>query len=327
MKAITQERYGPPSVLRIQEVDRPKPKSDEVLIHIRATSLNAPDWRLLRGNSLLMRLFSGLFKPKHLIKGTDLAGIVVEVGDRVNDYNVGDEVYGDLADAGFGAFADYVCAKERYIGLKPTTLSFLEAAALPLTAVTALQGVRDRGLIHQGHKVLIVGASGGVGSYALQHAKNLGAYVTAVTSSRHMDQAIRLGADKVVDYTKTRLEDLNGLYDVILAINGYHPLATYKKLLTPQGRFVLVGGKSTSQMIAVAAFGPLLSKRGGKKIMGLMATPSAKDLALIKEMVDTGRLKPIIEKTIAFEQIPAMLAELEKGHMGGKVVSWVNQPQ
>jgi len=189
MKAIIQEIYGPASVLKLVEVKKPTPKDNEVLVHVKATSLNAPDWRLLRGKPMMMRLSSGIFRPKHIQKGTDVSGIVSEMGKGVTRFKISDEVYGDLADAGFGAFADYVSVKETLLVHKPKRLSHLEAASLPLTSVTALQGVRDLGKLQKGERVLIVGASGGVGSYVLQLAKYFGGYVTAVTGTKHVKQA------------------------------------------------------------------------------------------------------------------------------------------
>jgi NADPH:quinone reductase-like Zn-dependent oxidoreductase len=325
MKAIIQKTYGEASTLRIAEVAKPNPKPGEVLIKVAATSLNAPDWRLLKGSPFIVRLSSGLFKPKHLIKGTDFSGVVVELGSGVNRIKVGDAVYGDLADAGFGAFAEFVCAKEEVIALKPKSLNHLEAAALPLTAVTALQGLRNVGAVQAGERVLIIGASGGVGSYAVQLAKYFGAFVTGVTGSKHVEQAKKLGADAVVDYSVTPLETLTGKFDLVIAINGYNSLSTYRKLMAPDGRFVMVGGKSMLQILQVTAFGGMLSKKGGQTFKGLLAKPNAVDLGFIAQLVDEGKLAAVIEREIAFEDIPKALAELEKGHTGGKIVAWVRE--
>ena len=203
----------------------------------------------------------------------------------------------------------------------PTSISHLEAAALPLTSVTALQGVRNVGGIQKGERVLIVGASGGVGSYALQLAKYFGANVTGVTGSKHVEQAKKLGADAVIDYTLTPLDTHSGKYDLIIAINGFNRLETYRNLLAPQGRFVMVGGKSYLQIIQITALGSMLSKKGGQSIKGLLAKPNAEDLAFIARLVDEKKLVPVIEREIAFEEIPKALAELEKGHTGGKIVA------
>jgi NADPH:quinone reductase-like Zn-dependent oxidoreductase len=325
MKAIIQKTYGEASTLRIAEVAKPSPKASEVLVKVVATSLNAPDWRLLKGSPFLVRLSSGLFKPKHVIKGTDFSGIVEEVGSGVRRFKVGDSVFGDLADAGFGAFADYVSVKEDLLAYKPKSLSHLEAAALPLTSVTALQAVRNIGQVQPEGRVLIVGASGGVGSYALQLAKYFGANVTGVTGSKHLAQSKKLGADAVIDYSVTPLDSLTGKFDVVIAINGYNSLSTYRNLMAPQGRFVMVGGKSMLQILQVTAFGGMLTKKGGHSFKGLLARPSAEDLTFIASLVDGLKLIPVIEREVAFEEIPKALAELEKGHTGGKIVAWVSE--
>jgi NADPH:quinone reductase-like Zn-dependent oxidoreductase len=325
MKAIIQDVYGPPSGLQLADMEKPTPKVGEVLVYVKATSLNAPDWRLLMGDPWLTRLASGLFKPKHRIKGGDVSGVVVAIGSNVSRFQVDDEVYGDLADAGFGAFADFVSVKESLLAHKPKTVSHLEAAALPLTAVTALQGVRNLGKVTSGTRVLIVGASGGVGSYAVQLAKVFGGHVTAVTGPRHLEQAKELGADVVIDYSVTPLESLQSTFDLIVAINGYQPLETYRKLLGPQGRLVMIGGKSMKQILQVTAFGSFMSKKGGQTFQGLLAKADSKDLETIATLIDDKQIKTVIEKEIPFEDIPKGLAELQLGHVGGKIVVWVNQ--
>lgn len=319
MKAIVQARYGDASVLKYTDATIPEPKAGEVLIQVRAASLNAPDWRLLRGKPFFVRFSSGLTKPKHVIKGTDFSGVVVALGEGVSNFKVSDEVYGDLADSGFGTFAEYVCANEKVISKKPNQLSHLEAAALPLTSVTALQAVRDAAAVQPDENVLIIGASGGVGSYALQLVKYYGAHATGVTSSRHAEQAKQLGADTVIAYDQRELTACGQQFDVILAINGYNTLETYRSLLTPKGRLVLVGGKSMKQILQVAAFGGMLSKQGGQQFKALIAKPSAADLTFIAGLVDGNLLKPVIEREIALKDVPATLAELEKGHVGGKI--------
>jgi len=325
VKAIIQTHYGSAESLKITQIDTPNPKPDEIQIKVMATSLNAPDWRLLRGKPFMVRLSSGLFKPKHLIKGTDAAGIVTAVGGNVKTFKLGDEVYADLADSGFGAFADYVCINEKLAALKPKSLSFLEAASLPLTAITALQAVRDKAKVKAGDRVLIVGASGGVGSYAIQHCKCFGAHVTAVVSTGRIAQATALGADATIDYTRTPLDQVSEKYDIVLTINGFYPLETYKKLLTSTGHLVLVSSGKMSQILAITAFGPLLSKKGGQTYSGFLARPSGADLAHLSALIDDGHFKPVIECEIAFEDIPKWLGELEKGHVGGKIVAWVNK--
>jgi NADPH:quinone reductase-like Zn-dependent oxidoreductase len=325
MKAIVQEKYGSPDVLQVADVLKPKLEEGEVLIHIKATALNAPDWRLLRGKPFLMRLMTGISRPKNKIKGSEFSGTVVAIGNNVNNYKKGDHVIGDVADAGFGAFADYICVKSSLLAHKPNNLSHIEAAALPLTAVTALQGLRDLGQVKKGEKVLIIGASGGVGSYALQLAKYYEAIVTAVTSEKSADQVKGLGADHIIFYTTTSLETVDDSYDLIVAVNGYNPLKTYKKLLKPKGRLVMIGGKSMKQIIFISSFGSLISKKNGQSFKGLLAKANGKDLSFISQLAHEKAIKPVIYKEIDFEEIPEGIAELEHGHVSGKIVTWVNK--
>lgn len=338
MKAIVQRQYGGAETLTVDEVPRPLTPAaatstalppDRVLIQVMATSLNAPDWRLLRGEPFITRFFYGLQRPKDLIRGTDLSGVIVAVGSAVKHLKAGDNVMADLSTQGFGAWAEYASVKQELVAKKPHNLSHLEAAALPLTAVTALQAVRDKARVQAGERVLIVGAAGGVGSYALQHAKVLGAHVTAVTSAKNAQQCLSLGADAILDYTKTPLSSIaNSLapssqqtFDVIIAINGFNPLAVYRRLLKPQGRFVMVGGSNLNQVMVVSLFGSLLTKKGGQSFSGLLAKPCATDLDHIRTLVESGKLKPVIEREIPFEDIPKWIAELEKGHVSGKIVA------
>ncbi|PKM58325.1 MAG: alcohol dehydrogenase [Firmicutes bacterium HGW-Firmicutes-3] len=325
MKAIVQEQYGPAEVLKVLEVERPTPKDGEVLIRVKATALNAPDWRLLRGKPFVMRMMTGLTRPKNKIKGCEFSGLIVDLGQGITDFNLGDAVMGDIADAGFGAFSDYVCVKTSLLAKKPESLTHIEAAALPLAAVTALQGVRNSGKLIAGEDVLVVGASGGVGSYVLQVAKYFGGNVTAVTSERNEKQAKDLGAQEVVVYTKTPVDNIGYKYDLILAVNGYNKIKTYSKLLKPQGRLVMIGGKSMKQIIFITAFGGWISRKNGKKFTGLLARANGKDLSFISNLVDKNKIRPVIEKEIPFEDIPKGLAELEKGHVSGKIVVWVNR--
>lgn len=325
MKAIIQEEYGSADLLEILEIEKPRPKDNEALVHVKATALNAPDWRLLRGKPLVMRLMTGLFKPKNKVKGCEFSGQIVELGQGCRDFQVGDEVIGDLADEGFGAFADYVCVKTSLLAKKPQSISHLEAAALPLTAVTALQGLRDGGQLKAGEEVLVIGASGGVGTYVLQLAAYFGGKVTAVTSEKNIEQAKDLGAYRVIDYRKEPLVEGDNQYDLILAVNGYNTLKTYRQLLKPEGRLVMIGGKSMGQIILVTAFGGWLSRKKGQKYQGLLAKANGKDLALIADLVDQKEIRPVIYKEIPFEAIPQGIAELEEGHVSGKIVAWVNQ--
>lgn len=333
MKAIVQYKYGGPETLELK-LDLMVPTQEtlganQVLINVKATSLNAPDWRLLRGKPWVTRLFYGLLKPKHLIRGGDLSGVIEAVGKEVNTFKVGDQVMADLSDQGFGAWAEYVCASVDYVAPKPENLSYTEAAALPLTSVTALQALRDKAKVSSGERLLIAGASGGVGSYALQIAKSIGANVTALTSARHGAQALSLGADAVIDYEETSLKDFGQrvakdsrlAFDVIVAINGYQSLEDYKSCLKATGRLIVVGGSNLGQVTMVSLLGGLLSQKGKKQVAGFLAKPSAADLAHVCSMVESGQLKPVIAREIRFEDIPKWLEELEKGHTGGKIVA------
>ncbi len=324
MKAIVQNKYGPPSTLKVEEVKKPSINSNQVLIKVIATSLNAPDWRLLRGKPFITRFFSGLIKPKNRVKGTDFAGIIEEVGEDISSYKPGDYVYGDLSDYGFGTFAEYIASSVKTIQHMPKNISFLESAALPLTASTALQAIVGKAEVKNNDSVLIVGASGGVGSYALQIAKVYASSVTAVVSSSNVEQAKALGADKVIDYKKQELNMVEDRFDVIIAINGNYQLEVYKKLLKKNGRFVLVGSGSTFQLVLLVILGSVISALNGKKFSSLIAKQSAENLKIIKTMVEEKKLKPIIYKQISFDEIPEGLAELELGSVPGKIVALIN---
>ena len=268
MKAIICPKYGSPDVLQLREVVKPVPQEDEVLIQIHAASLNSRDLRMLRANPFFMRLMpGGLFSPKNKILGADVAGRVEAIGSNVKQFKPGDEVFGYLPGAtGRGTFAEYVCAKENLITLKPVNLTFEQAAAVPEAAMTALQGLRDKGNIQPGQKVLINGASGGVGTFAVQIAKAFGAEVTAVCSTRNLDMVRSLGADHVIDYMAEDFTQ-NGLqYDLILAVNGYHPLSDYMRALRPGGNYVVAGG-SMRQLFQAATQGGGIQRPGTRKRM------------------------------------------------------------
>ncbi len=266
MKAIVFYQYGSPDVLKLEEIEKPVPQDDEVLVKILAASVNAYDWHLLTADIFLVRLMGGgLLKPKYTRLGADIAGQVEAVGGKVSQFKPGDEVFGIIR----GGFAEYACAHENTLGFKPAHLSFEEAAAVPMAGVTALQGLRDQGQIQPGQKVLIQGASGGVGTFALQIAKAFGAQVTAVCSTQNMEQARLLGADHVIDYTREDFTKNGRQYDLILAANGYHPISAYQRALTPHGKYVVAGGKP-AQLFQAMLLGPRLSKTDGKKIIFLI---------------------------------------------------------
>lgn len=325
MKAIVCTKYGPPEVLQLTEVAKPTPKPDEVLIKVHAASVNMYDWHLLTADIFLVRLMGqGLLKPKKPIPGVDIAGRIEAVGSNVKQFQTGDDVYGDISACENGGFAEYVAVPERAVALKPANLSFEEAAALPMAAVTALQGLRDQGQIQAGQKVLINGASGGVGTFAVQLAKAFGAEVTAVCSTRNVELARTLGADHVIDYTQEDFTQSGQRYDLILAANGYHPLAAYKRALTPHGIYVMVGG-TPAQIFQAMLLGSWLSENGGKKLGGFTAHANQQDLVTLKELVEAGKVMPVIDKCFSqLNEMPAALRYLGTGHARGKVVMTVN---
>jgi len=317
MKAIVYTKYGSPDVLHLMEVEKPAPKDDEALVKVRAASVNALDWHLLTTDIFLVRLMGmGLFRPKNQILGADIAGRVEAVGKNVRQFRPGDEVFGDI---GHGGFAEYAIGKEKYLAHKPANLSFDEAAAVPVAGLTALQGLRDCGKIQPGQKVLINGASGGVGTFAVQIAKAFGAEVTAVCSARNLEQARKLGADHVIDYAKENFTQSGRRYDLIFAANGYHPLAAYKRALTPTGIYVMAGGKP-AQMFQAMLLGNWLSEKDGRKLGGVSAHIVQKDLLALKEMLEAGKFIPAIDKRYPLNEVPEALRYLGAGHARGKIV-------
>ncbi|MBK7781751.1 MAG: NAD(P)-dependent alcohol dehydrogenase [Ardenticatenia bacterium] len=319
MKAIVRYTYGSPDVLQLAEVPTPTPRDDEVLIKIEATSINAADWRMLRADPFLARLDSGLLRPRNRILGFDVAGRVAAVGRAVKQWVVGDEVFGNLFDLRGGAFAEYAAVPEKLLVRKPANLSFAQAAAVPMAAVTALRGLREVKPVQPGHQVLINGASGGVGTFAIQIAKALGAEVTAVVGSRNVDLARQLGADQVLDYTREDFTPRGEQYDLILAVNGYQPITAYRKGLRPGGAYVMAGG-SAAQMFQVLLLGPWMSRKGGPRMAVLETKPSAADLAAVKDMLEAGTVTPVIDRTFPLSQVPEAIRHLEQGHPRGKVV-------
>lgn len=320
MKAIVSERYGSPDVLELREVEKPTPDENQVLIKVHAASVNAYDWHMLTADIFLVRLGAGLFKPKNTRRGADIAGRVEAVGSNVKQFQAGDEVFGCI---GSGGFAEYACAKEDLLALKPGGLTFEEAAAAPMAALTALQGLRDMGQIQPEQKVLINGAGGGVGTFSVQFAKYFGAEVTAVCSTRNLDVARSLGADHLIDYTR---EDFtkNGLrYDLILAVNGYRSIFDYRRALNPKGIYVVAGG-SLAQILQGILLGSRLSKNGGKKMGFFMANLNQKDLGFIKELIEAGKVKPVIDRCYPLREAAEALRYLGEGHAKGKVVITVN---
>jgi NADPH:quinone reductase-like Zn-dependent oxidoreductase len=320
MKAIVYHKYGSPNVLKLEEVEKPTPKDDEVLIKVYAAAVNAADWHLLRGKPFLVRLMGfGLLKPKHKILGAAVAGRVEAVGRNVKQFQSGDEVFGDISGCGWGGFAEYVCARENALVQKPANLTFEQATAVPVAAITALQALRDKGQIQPGQKVLINGASGGVGTFAVQIAKALGALVTGVCSTRNVDLVRSIGADQVIDYTREDFTQNGQRYDLILAANGYHPIWAYKRALRPKGRYVMTGG-SMAQMFQAMLLGPLMSMTGSNKMGNLAARPNQKDLVFMKELLEGGKVVPVIDRRYPLSEVPEAVRYVEEGHARGKVV-------
>ncbi len=319
MKAVVYTKYGSPDVLQMKDVEKPVPNDEQVLVQIHAASVNAADWHLLTADIFLVRLMTGMFKPKYTILGADIAGRVEAVGKKVTQFKPGDEVFGDIFGGGAGGFAEYAAVPERALALKPANLSFEQAAAVPLAAMTALQGLRDSGQIRPGQKVLINGASGGVGTFAVQIAKAFGGEVTAVCSTRNVEMARSLGADYVIDYTKENFTENGQQYDLILAANGYHPIRAYQRALTPTGVYVMAGGK-VSQLFEALLLGPRLSKKGGRRLVALSAKARQEDLLAVKELLEAGKVAPFIEKRYPLSEAPEAMRYLGAGHARGKIV-------
>ncbi len=319
MKAIVNTQYGSPDVLHVQEVAKPAPRDNEVLVEVHAVSVNSADMHLLTGTPFLMRLMGyGLLKPKNTILGAAIAGRVEAVGSKVKQFRPGDEVFGDLSASSWGGFAEYVCANEDVLVLKPSKLSFEQAAAVPLAAVTALQGLR-KGNIQAGQKVLIYGASGGVGTFAVQLAKSFGAEVTAVCSTRNLDIMRSIGADHVIDYTQQDFSQNGQHYDLIMAVNGDHSISDYMRALSPNGTYVFSGG-SAKQMFQAMLLGPWISKTSSKKVGALGAKPNQQDLVFMRGLLESGKIIPVIDRCYPLSEGVEAIRYLVAGHAKGKVV-------
>ena len=316
MKAIVYTEYGPPNVLQLKEVEKPAPKENQVLIKVHAASVNAGDWREMRADPFLIRLGGGLLRPKDPRLGSDVSGRVEAVGENVKQFRPGDEVFG----CAHGSFAEYALAREAYLTLKPANRSFEEAAAVPVAALTALQGLRDAGGIRPGQKVLIQGASGGVGTFAVQIAKSFGAEVTAVCSTRNLKMARSIGADHMIDYTQEDFTRNRQRYDLIFAANGYHSLSAYKRALSPQGIYVCAGG-TMPQFFQSILLGSLMSRNGGKKLgtMGI-AKVNQEDLVYLGELLKAGKIAPVIDTSYPLSEIAEAVRYVEDTHAQGKVV-------
>lgn len=325
MKAIVCTQYGPPDALQFKEVPKPTPAANEVLIKICAASANPLDWRIMRGDPFFVRLAFGLRKPKLEILGSDFAGRVEAVGKDVTQFQPGDEVFGAKGFTG-GAFAEYVCAREEELAPKPANISFEQAAAVPIAALTALQGLRDKGHIQSGQKVLVDGASGGVGTFAIQIAKSFGTNVTAVCSTKKMETARSIGAEHVIDYTQEDFTRNGQQYDLILAANARHSVFDYRRALSPEGICVKAGGEPTLQgAFEDLLLAPILSRIERKKTCGFIAKGNKKDWIVLKELLETGKMVSVIDRRYPLSETAEALRYLEEGHAQGKVVITVEQ--
>ncbi|MBX7267709.1 NAD(P)-dependent alcohol dehydrogenase [Micromonospora sp. Llam7] len=324
MKAIVQDRYGPPETLTLAEIDAPVPAADEVLVRVEAAALNAYDWHAMRGDPWLARLAMGRSGPRARVRGRDFAGRVEAVGSHVRQVRPGDAVFGDLGDAN-GAFAEYVCVPETLVAPKPANLTPQQAAALPLAGVTALMGLCDVGQVEPGHHVLVNGASGGVGTLAVQLAKALGATVTGVCSTRNVDLVRSLGADHVVDYTRDDFTHHARRHDVVFDLVGNRSLTALRRALTPTGTLVLSGGGvyrggSLVGPIWLIARGRLLAPVVGHRIVALATAPSRQHLDTLRAHAEAGRLVPVIDRTYPLHEVPQAIRYLEGEHARAKVV-------
>ena len=317
MKAIVRETYGSPDVLHLADVPVPTVRDDDVLVRVHAASANAGDWHLLRGTPWPFRLVAGLRIPRFKIIGTDVAGHVEAVGRNVTRFRPGDEVFGELSRCGFGAYAEFAAAPEQALALKPANLSFEEAATLPTAGCTALQGLR-KGCIERARRVLVHGASGGVGTFAVQIARTFGAEVTAVCSTRNVELVRSIGADHVIDYTKDDFAAHGPRYDVILAANGDRSIWDYRRALNAGGCYAMTGG-SNRQLTHALLLGPLLSM-GRQRFGNVLVKPNQADLLVLKDLCETGQMRPVIDRRFPLSEVPSAVRYIEAGHARGKVV-------
>lgn len=319
MKAIVCTEYGPPDLLQLEEIPKPTPGDEEVLVEVHAASVTYSNLMLVTGEPFVGRLMGmGLLKPTDKIPGSDIAGQVEAVGRSVERFRPGDSVYGDLSECGRGGYAEYVCAPEDALGLKPANVSFAAAAAVPEAALVALQALRDRGQIQAGQTVLINGASGGIGTFAVQIAKHFGAEVTGVCSTRNLDMVRSIGADHVIDYTQADFATSGQRYDLIVATAGYRSIIDYRRALSPRGVYVSTGG-SMAQVFQGMLLGPLISRIGDQKLGSMLVKPN-KDLDFMKELIEAGEVTPVIDRRYPLSEAGEALRYYGEGHARGKVV-------
>ncbi|MCA9956001.1 MAG: NAD(P)-dependent alcohol dehydrogenase [Anaerolineales bacterium] len=317
MKAILFENYGSPDVLQLKEVAKPTPKENEVLIKVQAAGTNPLDWHKLRADPFFVRFSDGLLKPKNNRLGADVAGIVEAVGSGVTSFKPGDAVFGE---GGGGSFAEYVCAPERVLAPKPDNISFAEAAAVPVAALTALQALRNSGKVQAGHTVLINGASGGVGTFMVQLAKFYGGVVTAVSSTRNLELVKSLGADHVIDYTKEKVTSSGQKYDLVLDNVGNLTASQFRQLLKPQGIGMMVGFTTIGRMLGNVLAGSWWARRGGPSLSSMLAHANKEDMQLFHDLLAEGVLKPVIDRSYGLAETAVAIRYLETGRARGKVV-------
>jgi NADPH:quinone reductase-like Zn-dependent oxidoreductase len=319
MKAVIYTQYGPPDVLQLIEVEKPFPKDNEVLIKVHAASVNPVDWHFMRGTPYLLRLEAGLLKPKKSSLGADVAGVIEEVGKDVKEFKRGDEVFGSCN----GSFAEYVCASEKWLVKKPANLTFEQAAAVPVAAFTALQGLRDKGQIQPGQKLLINGASGGVGTFAVQIAKSFGANVTGVCSTRNVDMVRSIGADHVIDYTQEDFTQNGQRYDLIFDLVGNRSLSKCRRVLDPNGILIIVGAPNNGLWLGPmkrALHATVISRFVSQRMLMFIALTNKKDLLVMEELLISGKVTPIIDRRYPLCEVPQAIRYLEEGHARGKVI-------
>ncbi len=319
MKAAVYTRYGPPEVVQIEEVAKPVPKGNEALLKVRAASVNPLDWHFMRGTPYLVRMASGLRKPKVTRLGVDVAGEVEAVGANVTQFKPGDAVFGACR----GAFAEYACTSEAALELKPDDVTFEQAASVAVAAFTALQGLRDKGHLQPEQKVLINGAAAGVGTLAVQIAKSFGAAVTGVCSTKNVEMVRSIGADRVIDYTREDFIGSGQRYDVLFDLIGNHSLSACRRVLNPKGICIMAGAPAGRWMIGPLArsFRALvLSRFGSQKVVGLLARWSKQDLTLMRELMHAGKVRPVVDRRYSLREVPEAIRYLEEGHARGKVV-------
>jgi len=318
MKAIVYHKYGSPDVLELKDIEKPAVNHDDVLVRVRTASVNPLDWHFMRGMPRIVRIMTGLLKPKNTRPGVDVAGVVEAVGSNVTQFHAGDEVFGSCK----GAFAEYVCTSEGALVLKPANLTFEQAAAVPVATFTSLQGLRDKGQIRTGHKVLINGAAGGVGTFAVQIARSFGARVTGVCSTRNVDMVRSIGADHVIDYTQEDYTQSGQRYDLIFDTVGNHSLSDNRRVLASKGALVMAGGPTDSLLgILLPSIKALvMSRLVSQTLVSFLARRRKEDLIIMQGLLEAGKVIPVIDRTYPLSEVPAAIRYLEEGHARGKVV-------